>query len=88
MATIISESSLKKAVEEGTFIKNGIIDCAEGVKYDFRMGNYLLKAEFGIPIDMNSRSEEHTSELQSHWYISYAVFCLKKKNTKNKIKIN
>ena len=25
------------------------------------------------------RSEEHTSELQSHWYISYAVFCLKKK---------
>ena len=26
-----------------------------------------------------NRSEEHTSELQSHWYISYAVFCLKKK---------
>ena len=25
------------------------------------------------------RSEEHTSELQSHWLISYAVFCLKKK---------
>ena len=25
------------------------------------------------------RSEEHTSELQSHLYISYAVFCLKKK---------
>ena len=28
------------------------------------------------------RSEEHTSELQSHSFISYAVFCLKKK-TKN-----
>ena len=28
------------------------------------------------------RSEEHTSELQSHWYISYAVFCLKKKKRK------
>src|ERR1051326_2556276 len=25
-----------------------------------------------------SRSEEHTSELQSHSFISYAVFCLKK----------
>src|ERR1051326_9484414 len=25
------------------------------------------------------RSEEHTSELQSHSFISYAVFCLKKK---------
>src|ERR1051326_1947284 len=26
------------------------------------------------------RSEEHTSELQSHSFISYAVFCLKKKH--------
>src|SRR6056300_1866447 len=34
------------------------------------------------------RSEEHTSELQSHSEISYAVFCLKKKkkNKKNKTK--
>src|SRR3546814_5216850 len=32
------------------------------------------------------RSEEHTSELQSLMRISYAVFCLKKKNNKyNKI---
>src|SRR3546814_4237452 len=30
------------------------------------------------------RSEEHTSELQSLMRISYAVFCLKKKNTNNK----
>src|SRR3546814_1061662 len=29
-----------------------------------------------------TRSEEHTSELQSLMRISYAVFCLKKKNTK------
>src|SRR3546814_1594461 len=32
------------------------------------------------------RSEEHTSELQSLMRISYAVFCLKKKNTTNNIK--
>src|SRR3546814_5954569 len=31
----------------------------------------------------NDRSEEHTSELQSLMRISYAVFCLKKKTTKN-----
>src|SRR3546814_7850602 len=31
-----------------------------------------------------SRSEEHTSELQSLMRISYAVFCLKKKTTKTK----
>src|SRR3546814_1626166 len=29
-----------------------------------------------------TRSEEHTSELQSLMRISYAVFCLKKKHTK------
>src|SRR3546814_2060486 len=31
------------------------------------------------------RSEEHTSELQSLMRISYAVFCLKKKNIHNAI---
>src|SRR3546814_1824934 len=29
---------------------------------------------------LSARSEEHTSELQSLMRISYAVFCLKKKN--------
>src|SRR3546814_4663595 len=32
-----------------------------------------------------TRSEEHTSELQSLMRISYAVFCLKKKRKKNRI---
>src|ERR1043166_9780035 len=31
------------------------------------------------PLGRNKRSEEHTSELQSRFGISYAVFCLKKK---------
>src|SRR3546814_7720631 len=34
----------------------------------------------------NRRSEEHTSELQSLMLISYAVFCLNKKQTKPNIK--
>src|SRR3546814_7052519 len=33
-----------------------------------------------IPSAARDRSEEHTSELQSLMRISYAVFCLKKKN--------
>src|SRR3546814_1285663 len=33
--------------------------------------------------DVRVRSEEHTSELQSLMRISYAVFCLKKKNINN-----
>src|SRR3546814_7906219 len=34
----------------------------------------------GLIKKINPRSEEHTSELQSLMRISYAVFCLKKKN--------
>src|SRR3546814_8035793 len=40
-------------------------------------------AQAGVPDAMGfhgERSEEHTSELQSLMRISYAVFCLKKKN--------
>src|SRR3546814_5962794 len=37
-------------------------------------------AGFGIEPSDGARSEEHTSELQSLMRISYAVFCLKKKN--------
>src|SRR3546814_2714923 len=33
------------------------------------------------PLKVYRRSEEHTSELQSLMRSSYAVFCLKKKNT-------
>src|SRR3546814_10202324 len=40
-------------------------------------GRCRYAAEFG----RDARSEEHTSELQSLMRISYAVFCLKKKNT-------
>src|SRR3546814_8042687 len=35
----------------------------------------------GEPVGLNGRSEEPTSELQSLMRTSYAVFCLKKKNT-------
>src|SRR3546814_2786418 len=37
--------------------------------------------------DGAARSEEHTSELQSLMRISYAVFCLKKKNKEHTSKI-
>src|SRR3546814_11706160 len=40
-----------------------------------RMGDEVPREESG-----DARSEEHTSELQSLMRISYAVFCLKKKN--------
>src|SRR3546814_10270611 len=44
-----------------------------------RMGQFL--SLIGLTALVIARSEEHTSELQSLMRISYAVFCLKKKNT-------
>src|SRR3546814_10791789 len=38
--------------------------------------------EYDLKIDPKTRSEEHTSELQSLMRISYADFCLKKKKNK------
>src|SRR3546814_5475798 len=40
-----------------------------------------LDAQGNATMGSGVRSEEHTSELQSLMRISYAVFCLKKKNT-------
>src|SRR3546814_2820201 len=42
----------------------------------YSTGSFFCKIGF-----LSRRSEEHTSELQSLMRISYAVFCLKKKNT-------
>src|SRR3546814_1689899 len=38
----------------------------------------VVGSRIEVPSDATSRSEEHTSELQSLMRISYAVFCLKK----------
>src|SRR3546814_5754230 len=57
-----------------------------------RFGHDYQHIVAGFPCRCNgaarprSRSEEHTSELQSLMRISYAVFCLKKKNTQHKNK--
>src|SRR3546814_9162856 len=46
------------------------------------IGRQGSRADLNTPaliLDIEARSEEHTSELQSLMRISYAVFCLKKK---------
>src|SRR3546814_6365496 len=42
-----------------------------------------IMTHLGGMVQPQTRSEEHTSELQSLMRISYAVFCLKKKKTHN-----
>src|SRR3546814_3144474 len=47
--------------------------------------NVAISPPEGTACSASSRSEEHTSELQSLMRISYAVFCLKKKNKEHHI---
>src|SRR3546814_9448924 len=63
-----------------TLVATPIYDCpgCDGGRY---RSEILVRAAdaAGQLADLKGRSEEHTSELQSLMRISYAVFCLKKK---------
>jgi deoxycytidine triphosphate deaminase len=63
MARIISEDELKKAIQANTFIKNGHVENAEGVKYDFRMSPRVLKADFKTSVDMSKLTEQQRANL-------------------------
>src|SRR3546814_10313112 len=65
-----------------------IMDCSDQIGFhpQHRLGRHPLDYADAGDNDapraqlVEQRSEEHTSELQSLMRISYAVFCLKKKN--------
>src|SRR3546814_5923141 len=60
----------------------GQLTVGSEVLADLGLGDLPIAAiAKGPDRDAGRRSEEHTSELQSLMRISYAVFCLKKKNT-------
>src|SRR3546814_4654097 len=68
-----------------TFYGSSFIADELGAKVAEADGNSraVITATFdldALQVKRASRSEEHTSELQSLMRISYAVFCLKKKN--------
>jgi hypothetical protein len=51
MATMITGDRIAEAVKSETFIQGGILTGVEGLKYDFRLSNDILKAKFKRPID-------------------------------------
>src|SRR3546814_3736372 len=83
MAAEKGDQSYALRVEPGIFPDNGaklalsaVIEELDGTKSYWALAHPPGKPDFHHP----DRSEEHTSELQSLMRISYAVFCLKKKN--------
>src|SRR3546814_4004266 len=59
----------------------GFVDPESGLGILVSVEMVIIAALGGAGTLFGPRSEEHTSELQSLMRISYAVFCLKKKNT-------
>src|SRR3546814_3171418 len=57
------------------------LDADGAVRADLHLVGGRHRDRPALADDGKARSEEHTSELQSLMRISYAVFCLKKKNT-------
>lgn len=55
---LISGERLRQAVSEGSFIIDGVISSVENVKYDFHLGDRVLKASFGQPIDLDKIPED------------------------------
>src|SRR3546814_16081665 len=75
--TLFPYTTLFRSILGGMWIQFAV--SISGLLYIFLLKGFVGWKSLGIV----SRSEEHTSELQSLMRISYAVFCLKKKK-KNK----
>src|SRR3546814_3058181 len=79
--TLFPYTTLFRSVESG--LRDHVVSRAAGGQHQRRRGqnrpDHAAKRAC-----QSARSEEHTSELQSLMRISYAVFCLKKKNKKTR----
>src|SRR3546814_8038425 len=93
MRDLVQEQRLAADIDERFLAKDRLGHAREGGEFvdhppqiadlaDNRLGQALEGAVARLAL-LAVRSAEHTSELQSLMRISYAVFCLTKKNTHN-----
>src|SRR3546814_5718372 len=87
----VTELNAHPHVSHGVaLVHNGIIENHEQQRERLTALGYEFESQTDTEVIAHlihhylKRSEEHTSELQSLMRISYAVFCLKKKNTKRR----
>src|SRR3546814_2172066 len=90
LSRLVSEAAVRVAIDLPSGVATddgGILSPVPGydltVTFAARKPSHLLQPaarHMGRIAVADIRSEEHTSELQSLMRISYAVFCLKKKN--------
>src|SRR3546814_7925047 len=77
-AMVCAKPGLNPPAPPGTLNPLTSHGCTEALGLAFTQSFAFSTA---MPCGTTSRSEEHTSELQSLMRISYAVFCLKTKTT-------
>src|SRR3546814_1926833 len=79
-------STAAKSTSAGAAASTSVAGCALSQTMAARPSAAAPQVHHGSvpPLCLVLRSEEHTSELQSLMRISYAVFCLKKKNKKTR----
>src|SRR3546814_9243429 len=73
-------SALDATRDRARAIRRGESPGSRRARPGLRMQGLRNRCSVRFSPSHHSRSEEHTSELQSLMRISYAVFCLKKKN--------
>src|SRR3546814_9712235 len=74
---------IDEAIIRGNAYQKAGADCFYPILINHYDNITPIIEQVGLPLNillLKPRSEEHTSELQSLMRISYAVFCLKKKN--------
>src|SRR3546814_9826584 len=81
--TLFRSAALREAAISSTKTQDYVAAAAYwGSLYDTNPNDTEAALSYSKALRQIGRSEEHTSELQSLMRISYAVFCLKKKNNK------
>ncbi len=63
MPTLLTNEDIRGAIENQSFIKNGRKGAIDGVKYDFHLGNKILKSEYNRPVNIDRLSEAEKSSL-------------------------
>jgi deoxycytidine triphosphate deaminase len=58
MAKVLTETVIKDWIKRGEIIESADYNCAEGIKYDFRLGPRFLKSHFGRIVDFNTLTSD------------------------------